>query len=179
MRFMKRFFKYLIPVLATVVLLGLDQLVKYFVSTHMELNQSIPVIKGVLEIRYIRNSGTAWGMFAGMDMHYFFVVLTLILAAFAVYAYVRFSGDRKYRPICVTLVILFAGAMGNMIDRIVYHEVIDFIYFCLINFPIFNIADIYVVVSMFLLAFFVCFKYEDEDFDVLKPKGKKNSADQG
>lgn len=164
MQYMKRLIKYLIPLISAGFLIFTDQITKYLVDTHIPLYDYIPVIDGVFELRYIRNSGTAWGMFAGMNMHTFFIIMTMILIVVMGYAYVKLSSDRRFLPLNVTIVILFAGAIGNMIDRIRYHYVIDFFYFKLIDFPIFNVADIYVVVSMIMLAYFIFFKYKEEDF---------------
>jgi signal peptidase II len=63
-----------------------------------------------------------------------------------------------------------AGSIGNMIDRIKLGYVVDFFDFELINFPVFNVADIYVTVSMILLIILICFVYKEEDFDVLFSK---------
>ena len=68
-----------------------------------------------------------------------------------------------------------AGAIGNLIDRIVHNYVIDFLYFSLIDFPIFNVADIYVTVASFALIFSVFFVYTEEDFEAVFPKKKRES----
>lgn len=162
MQYMKKLIKYVIPLLAAGILIFIDQITKYFVITNMTPNKPYPMIENIFELRYITNSGTAWGLFAGMNMHTFFIVMTVILMSVMVYAYIRLSVHRKYMPLNITLVILFAGAVGNMIDRIRLHYVIDFLYFKLINFPIFNVADIYVVVGMFMLAYLILFRYQDE-----------------
>lgn len=175
MQYMKRLSKYLIPLFCAAILIGIDQLTKRLVDTNMNLNDYIELIPGIFEFRYIRNSGTAWGMFAGKNMHYFFVVITAVLLLAMVFAYVWFLRDSKFRPLNIVLVILFSGAIGNMIDRIRYQNVIDFLYFKLIDFPIFNVADIYVVVSMFLLAYLLLFKYKDEDFQWKTQKNAKSN----
>lgn len=71
------------------------------------------------------------------------------------------------------LILLVAGATGNMIDRVINGYVIDFLYFELIDFPIFNIADCYVVVSTIVAAFLIMFYYKDEDFEVFRTRGRK------
>lgn len=172
MQYMKKLTKYIIPLIAAGILIFIDQFTKYLVDTNMGLNEFISVIEDVFEIRYIRNTGTAWGMFAGMNMHIFFIIMTIILMAGMIYAYIKLSAARKFLPLNVTLVILFSGAIGNMLDRIRYHYVIDFLYFKLINFPIFNVADIYVVVAMFMLAYLIFFRYQDEDFEFRTKKNK-------
>lgn len=160
MKKLRKLVKYILPVITAGILIFIDQYTKYLVDAKIPLYGFIPVIEDVFELRYIRNSGTAWGLFAGMNMHIFFIIMTVILMAGMIYVYVRLSADRKYLPVNITLVILFSGAVGNMIDRIRLHYVIDFLYFKLINFPIFNVADIYVVVGMFILAYLVLFKYD-------------------
>lgn len=161
---MKRLIRYWLPALCALLLIFADQFTKYLITSNLQLYDSIPVIPDVFEIHYIRNSGTVWGILSGMNMHTFFVLLTIVMVAVMIYAYVKLAADRKFLPLNITIVILFAGAIGNMIDRIRYHYVVDFLYFKLINFPVFNVADIYVVISIFLLAYLLLFHYKDEDF---------------
>ena len=82
----------------------------------------------------------------------------------------------EFNPLLWSLAILCAGAVGNLIDRIMHRYVIDFIYFSVINFPIFNVADIYVTVSVILLIILVLFHYKDTDLQ--KIFGRKNNANQ-
>ena len=78
-------------------------------------------------------------------------------------AYIRIPGDRKYLPLRLIVIFLCAGAAGNLIDRVTLHYVRDFIYFSLLDFPVFNVADIYVTVSVFLLIILILFYYKEED----------------
>ena len=71
------------------------------------------------------------------------------------------------------LIFFTAGAIGNFIDRIVQQYVIDFFYFKLINFPIFNVADIYVTCAAFVMLFLGIFYYKDEDFEIIFPSHKR------
>lgn len=81
------------------------------------------------------------------------------------------SPNTVLSPLICTALVLAAGAVGNLIDRVFRGYVIDFIYFSLIDFPVFNVADIYVVCSGIFLVFCVCFKYKDEnDFRFLNRK---------
>ena len=74
----------------------------------------------------------------------------------------------------VILIFFVAGAIGNLIDRIVNNYVVDFFYFKLINFPIFNVADIYVTVAAFAFIILGIFYYKEEDFEMIfKKKDKK------
>ena len=88
--------------------------------------------------------------------------------------------DKKYRWLRFILVLLTAGALGNLIDRLRLNYVIDFFYFELINFPIFNVADIYVTVGMALLLILVLFYYKEEELEVLWPfRKRKHEPEEG
>ena len=85
--------------------------------------------------------------------------------------------DKKYNVMHILLVMLASGATGNLIDRVSHDYVVDFIYFVLINFPIFNVADIYVTVSTFLFVILFIFYYKENDFDFLSFKQKEKIKD--
>ena len=77
---------------------------------------------------------------------------------------------KKYLPCHIVLTFIVAGAIGNFIDRLVNKYVVDFIYFSLINFPKFNMADVYITCGCFVVFFFVLFVYKDQDFEFLSLK---------
>lgn len=156
---------------AVILLTALDQVTKYMVSSRMQLGEAIPLIKGVFQLRYIRNEGAAWSILEGKQI--VFVVLTPIVIFFLVKMFLSLSKEKKYSPIRVITVFLVAGAIGNLIDRIWGGEVlfkgsvVDFFDFCLINYPVFNVADIYVSLSVVALLVLMIFKYKEEDFEVI------------
>ena len=76
--------------------------------------------------------------------------------------------NKKYTALNYIIVFLIAGAIGNYIDRIANNYVVDFIYFSLINFPVFNVADCYVTVSVILLFILILFYYKDDDLEEIK-----------
>jgi signal peptidase II len=156
---------YLLPIIICAVLTAIDQLVKHIITGSMVLYESRPVIKGVFEITYIRNTGSAWSLFAGKTG--FLLVMTVVTLLVLFYVYYNVQGPKRYRPIRICLTVLLAGALGNMIDRIRLGYVVDFLYIKLINFPVFNIADMYVTFSMAVLLILIIFKYNVEDFDVI------------
>ena len=82
--------------------------------------------------------------------------------------------DKKYNYLFFTIIFLTSGAIGNFIDRIRFAYVRDFIYFELIDFPVFNVADIYVTLSVITLIILIFFVYKDEDFEFLSRKRKSN-----
>lgn len=165
---------YAISLFSVIVLVLLDQYAKWLAAVYLKGKESISLISGVLELKYLypENKGIAFGMFQGNVV--IFAVLTVIMAALIIYLFVKIPKTSYYMPLIVTAVMMLSGALGNLIDRTVRGYVIDFIYFSLIDFPIFNLADIYVVCSGILLVFLVCFYYKEEEISVLFPSGKKN-----
>lgn len=131
----------------SVLLVAADQLSKWYVSTHFYLGQSVPVIPDVFHFTYWTNKGAAFSILP--DRRWFFVVFTvLVIGAILVYVVKKKITDKAFL-LSVTLVI--AGAVGNLIDRWRIGEVIDFFDFCLINFPIFNVADVCVSIGAVIL----------------------------
>ncbi len=129
----------------------------------------ISLIPGVLQLRYLENRGMAFGLFEGKIP--VFVILCLLFFGVFIYVYARIPTNRYYLPLSVTALVMVSGALGNFIDRVCRGYVVDFIYFSLIDFPVFNIADMYVVCSGILLVMLVCFRYKnDEDYDFLRIK---------
>lgn len=152
----------------------IDQITKYIARTSIKV-KSISIINNVLEFQYLENRGAVWGSFQGQITA--FVILTILLSALLLWAYFKIPDSRRLSPISYLICFIIAGAIGNFIDRVTFGFVIDFIYFKIINFPIFNVADIYVTCSTILLAILVLFYYKDEDFEWLKFK-KNNSGDE-
>lgn len=126
---------------------------------------------GVFEFYYVSNYGAAWGILSGKRI--FFIIMTFIVMFVIAYVYFRTPKVKKYVPLISCEILLFAGALGNFIDRIRLGYVRDFLYFSLIDFPIFNVADCYVVLSAIILCLLVMFVYKDEDFEFLSRKKTK------
>ena len=98
------------------------------------------------------------------------IILAAIILLIIGYVLFRLPDDKKYNILHILLVFIASGAAGNMIDRIKNDYVVDFIYFVLINFPIFNVADIYVTVATFVFVFLFLFYYKESDFNFLSFK---------
>ena len=73
--------------------------------------------------------------------------------------------EKKFLPLRICAIFIASGAIGNVIDRVRLNYVVDFLYFKLIDFPIFNVADIYVTVAAVMLVILVCFYYKEEDLE--------------
>lgn len=171
---MKNRIKQYIPTLIFMIaLIVLDQVTKLIARSALA-DSSVAVIEGVFEFKLVYNTGVAWGMFGQSP-----VVITLIaLIIMAVVAFVYFKipvENKRLRFLRILLILIFSGAAGNIIDRLCVDAVTDFLYFKLINFPVFNVADIYVTVSGILVAILLIFYYKEEDLDFLKFKRKKNN----
>ena len=151
------------------ILTFLDQGSKYFVLTRLKNTPDIILIPGVLQLHYLENRGMAFGLFEGKIP--VFVILCVLFFCVFFYVYARIPRTGYYIPLTITSLIMVSGALGNYIERVFRKYVVDFIYFSLIDFPVFNMADIYVVCSGILLVILVCFKYKnDEDYHFLRLK---------
>ena len=157
-----------------VILVGLDQWTKGLASAYLKGNSPLVLIRGVFELYYSENRGAAFGMLQEKQL-FFFLIALAVLGAVA-YLMLRMPTDRKYRPLTVCLMMVSAGAVGNMIDRVSQGYVVDFLYFKLIDFPIFNVADCYVVIATFSLILLFFFFYSDEELEFLSFKGAKKES---
>lgn len=129
-----------------------DQISKVLVMGFVPLSSSIPIIDGFFSIRYIQNTGAAWGMFSNSTI---ILALISVIFLFFMIKYVNgLSSIKKLEGFAYSMII--AGIMGNLFDRLIRGYVVDFFEFIIFNynFPIFNVADILIVVGAFL-AFIV------------------------
>ncbi len=161
----KRMFYYLIGIVGFMALLIIDQLTKIRVVETLKGQEPLVLIDGVFELHYLENFGAAFGILQGQ--RYFFVLITIIILVIVFYVYAKMPLNRRFNALRVILVMIAAGALGNFIDRIHQGYVVDFFYFSLIDFPIFNVADIYVTAGAIALVVFILFYYKDNDFNEL------------
>ena len=146
-----------------------DQLTKQLAVRSLASGKSIPLIPGVLELTFVRNRGAAFGIL--QDARLFFFVITLAALLVIGFVYARVPSGRRYLPMRICLCLIAAGAIGNLIDRAALSYVRDFIYFRLIDFPVFNVADIYITCATFAMLFLSLFYYKnDDDFAFLSRK---------
>lgn len=167
---MKHFFdKYFaaISVLGIVLLIVLDQWTKALAVSCLKGASPFVILEDILEFRYFENTGAAWGMLRNKQT--FFYVLTVAFFVVILYELKRLYGNKRFLPLMYTFILMFAGAAGNFIDRVANQYVIDFIYVKLIDFPIFNLADCYITVSVVVMMLLMFFYYTDEEFDEILP----------
>ena len=158
-----------------IILILADQLTKLWALAELRGSEGISVITGIFELQYLENRGAAFGILQNHQV--LFLLITVLAALLLTYIYARIPDDKKYIPLRICYVLLMAGAFGNMIDRAFRGYVVDFFYFKLIDFPIFNVADIYVTVTMVLLMGLILFYYKEEDLEFLSRKGKHGRND--
>ncbi len=148
-----------------------DRLSKIWAAKTLSQGFDIVLISRVLELHYIENTGAAFSIMTGKIL--FFLIITVVMCVFIVYVMLKTPAEKRFDPFFYCLVFLLSGALGNFYDRLFYHYVVDFIYFVLIDFPVFNVADIYVTVSMALIIVLILFYYNDEDMSrIFKRSGR-------
>ena len=135
-----------------IVALIIDQVTKYIVSSTMVLGQSIPVIENVFHITYFQNTGAAFGILQGQTTLLTVLPIVLIIGIL-IFLAVKTKGSHFTLPLALALIC--SGGIGNLIDRIRFGAVIDFFDFRV--FPIFNVADSFVVIGCGLLIIHMIF----------------------
>ena len=176
---MRSFFqKYLAPlsILLLAALVALDQWTKALAVQFLKNKNPYVIWDGVFEFHYFENTGAAWGMLQNKQI--FFYILTVIFCMVVLYEVYRLKNNPRYTTFIYTLSVMMAGAIGNFIDRISLKYVVDFIYVKIINFPIFNLADCYITVSVIVMMLLILFYYSDDEFEFIFPvfsgKNKKD-----
>ncbi len=137
----------------TIPFIVLDQLTKYVVKTRMDLYESIPVIQDLFHLTFVTNDGMAFGLNFPAGIYVFTTVT--VLAVVGLSWYLWHSRDEVFL-LRFSLALILAGAIGNLIDRVLYGEVVDFMDFMLSghHWPVFNIADSSVTVGMFFFLYY-------------------------
>lgn len=150
------------------IILGVvaDQAAKSLAIQYLKGKSDFILIKDVFVLHYLENKGAAFGMLQNQKM--FFIFSAVVILALFIFVMIRLPLEKKYRYTHICLVLISAGAIGNMIDRLHYNYVVDFFYFKLINFPVFNVADIYVTIGTAFLIVLYLFYYKEEDLQFLK-----------
>ncbi len=145
----------------------IDQYTKYLAVRYLKGQAAIPLIPGMLELRYLENRGAAFGFF--QDQKIFFVIITVLVLVIFSFILIHMPPIGKYLPLHIMGAFLIAGAVGNFLDRLRLDYVVDFIYISLIDFPVFNVADMFVsFVCVLGLILIVWGPYREDDFSFLK-----------
>lgn len=130
-----------------ILIIVLDQTSKYLIKTYMQIGESFPLLGDVLRLTSHRNPGAAFGILQGQRWFFILIGLSVIIGIFFINR--KIAGRRRW--LRVALGLLMGGAVGNLIDRILYGYVVDFIDVRIIHYPIFNVADSAIVLAVILL----------------------------
>lgn len=148
---------FIYPLIAALIIIA-DQVSKYAVRYYMMPGDRIPVLGEWFCLRYVQNTGTAFSMFEGNK----FVTIALTSVLIIICFFLIISEARKGSKVIALLVtMIFAGGVGNLIDRLVLGFVTDMLSFW--NFAVFNVADIFVTCGCFITVAYILFTYKDED----------------
>lgn len=146
-------------------LLLADQYTKHLAILHLKGCLPVVLLDRILEFSYLENTGAAFSSFSGKQT--FLIILTTLVIIVLAWRYFTLPAGRRFVWIRLCLLFIISGAVGNLIDRVLRHYVVDFIYFVPINFPKFNVADIYISVGVSVLAALMLFYYSDEECGAL------------
>ena len=158
----------------TIVVLLLDQFIKYMINKFMEINTSIKVIPNFFSIFYVRNKGAAFSILEDST-----ILIIIISVIFIVILDSYIKKEKNFTPLSVlSLGMIMGGIFGNLMDRVIYHSVIDYLAFG--NFPVFNLADIGITVGVGLLIISEILKIRkdkenDRSIQEVLPKRKRNT----
>ena len=142
-----------------VLITVLDQFAKYLAVGGLSGVSTIPLIKNIFHLTYCENSGAGFGVFAN-HTNLLSIASILVVAFVLVYVFVKRPKDKLLN---LSLMFMIGGAVGNLIDRIRLGYVVDFLDFCLIDFPIFNVADCFITVGAVILAVYIIFFSEKKE----------------
>ncbi|MDR1641458.1 MAG: signal peptidase II [Clostridiales bacterium] len=143
-----------LPILFVALLVAADQFTKSLAVRYLLPVDSLPFVPGLFDFTYVENQGAAYGLLEGG--RWFFLIITAVVMVFIGYFYFK-PPSSKTKLSRAAMVVIFAGALGNAVDRLRNGYVVDFIHTLFINFPVFNVADICVVCGTILLAILVVF----------------------
>lgn len=137
----------------------LDQVTKYLAKTYLKPVGSIPLIQNVFHFTYVENRGAAFGIL--QNQRWLFIVLTVVVSA--VIVYYLFTRSQESIVLTIALSMILGGAIGNLIDRLRLGYVVDMLHFVLIDYPVFNVADSFVVIGTILLAYYILFMADSRE----------------
>jgi signal peptidase II len=150
-----------------VPIIVLDQLTKIIVDRAMPLHHSIPLVDGFFSLTYVRNTGAAFGIFAGSHEVFrlpFLIGVSILAIGFILVMLKRLRDDAT--GLITALTFILAGAIGNLIDRVLHGEVIDFldVYYSNYHWPAFNLADSFITVGVTITLFYLVGAKGDDPF---------------
>lgn len=153
----------IISVIVAAVLVVVDQITKYIALTNLKPIENTQFIKGFMDFTFVENRGAAFGILNGKT--WLLLLLAIVICVILILIMKKLPNTKDYGYLKASLVLILAGAVGNMIDRVARGYVVDFFEFTFFKFPVFNMADIYVVVGTIAMAIIVLFVIKDDKKD--------------
>ena len=154
--------------LGIAALVAVDQMVKFWTISVLKDIGTIPLIPDVFQLTYVENRGAAFSILQNQQWLFILIAVAFLIGI----AVVLRRGYVQTMLGKFALLLVCAGAIGNVLDRIFRHFVVDMLYFSLIDFPVFNVADIYVCVGVALFCFYLLFQHKDKE----EPSEKENQV---
>ena len=159
--------KFTIVSIWVVVIVVLDQATKIVVDRSMVLHSSLPIIDGIFNLTYIRNTGAAFGLFSGNHEAFrvpFLITVSVAAIGFIIILLRRLAADAT--GLITALSFILGGAVGNLIDRVIYGEVIDFldVYWRDYHWPAFNVADSFITIGVLITVYYLIKAGNDDPF---------------
>ncbi|MCM1185974.1 MAG: signal peptidase II [Lachnoclostridium sp.] len=164
----KRGIMLVIDAVIIIILFFADQYTKELAVKQLKDRPAYVLIDGVLELQYLENRGSAFGML--QNQKFFILFVGVIFMLVILFFLLKLPEKKKYNIVHILLSVIVAGGLGNMADRIRLDYVVDFISFVLIHYPIFNVADCYIVVATVLLFLLFLFVFTEQDLEFLNFK---------
>lgn len=152
-------------------LVFMDQITKFLAIHELKGQGEVSVLGEVLCFRYLENTGAAFSLFDNSSAFMTIIsILTFVVLGFFAYAYIKLLKLDQFKAERIAIIFLFGGATGNLIDRVMYQFVVDFIYVKIIDFPTFNVADCYItcaVIYIIIRVIYCMIKKKESFIDVI------------
>jgi len=148
---------WVVLVVIVTILLVLDLWLKSWASSNL-VGEHRSLISGILGLTYFRNTGAAFGLMSGVNAgRWILSILKIVIISGLFWFYNRIPTEKLYWAIRIPIILIITGGLGNLIDRVWLGSVRDMLVFEFVNFPIFNLADVYVVIGCFVGIFVMLF----------------------
>lgn len=150
----------IVPIILAVILFIIDQATKYIALTKLKPLGSVIFIDGFMDFTFVENRGAAFGILNGRV--WLLLVIAAVICIVIIAAMLKMPNTKEYKWLKWSLMLILAGAIGNVADRLFRGYVVDFFEFTFIKWPVFNMADIYVVIGTIVMAVLVLFVIKDD-----------------
>ena len=150
----------IVPIILAVILFIIDQATKYIALTKLKPLGSVTFIDGFMDFTFVENRGAAFGILNGRV--WLLLVIAAVICIVIIAAMLEMPNTKEYKWLKWSLMLILAGAIGNVADRLFRGYVVDFFEFTFIKWPVFNMADIYVVIGTVVMAVLVLFVIKDD-----------------